>query len=218
MIGNFGELILQKGSILYCSSNNSYNIIDCNYNLSLIHNIFFHPCEYQILTKLYKLTLKKDISLFCDIEIKKNHKDKFIIKSFLQNIITDYEKYKLLLINLKKNNCDGYIQPQYGKYEKSEIFLFDNKEIFDIENEEYVESWKNENIIKYYGNYPICFIQLQYKAILNINKKNEEYIKLYIIFMKNELIKKNKNNNLFYLLFINSDIKYNDFIMNFLLE
>ena len=51
---------------------------------------------------------------------------------------------------------------------------------------------------------------MKYKAFLILNKKYEEQINLYLEFMKDEIIKINKNNNLFYLLFINSDIKYND--------
>ena len=205
---SYGELILPKDSILYCASINTNNIIHNNCNLSILHNIFFHPCEYQIGHRLYKITLKKDISLFCDFNIELYRNNKFIIRSFFKKIIKDYEIYKIILSKLKKYNYNGYIQPQYGKYEKSEIFLFDDKDFFEIENEEYVQSWKNENIIKYYGNYPICF--MKYKAFLILNKKYEEQINLYLEFMKDEIIKINKNNNLFYLLFINSDIKYND--------
>ena len=205
---NYGELILQKDSVLYSSSNNFYNIIDENYNLSGLHNIFFHPCEYQISTRLYKITLKKDISLFFDFEFKIFQKDRFIIRSFFKRIITNYDKYKLILKKLKKYNYDGYIQPQYGEYEKTNIFLFDNKDVFNIENEEYIENWKNENILEYYGNYPICFVK--YKPILNLNKNYQETMKLYLEFKKNEIINKNKNNNLFYLLFLYSDIKYNN--------
>ena len=90
---NYGELILKKDSVLYSSSNNFYNIIDENYNLSGLHNIFFHPCEYQISTRLYKITLKKDISLFFDFEFKNFQKDRFIIRSFFKRIITNYDKY-----------------------------------------------------------------------------------------------------------------------------
>jgi len=201
------ELILPKYSILYSSSNNIYDIIDEGYNLSGLNNIFFHPCEYQISQKIYKITLKKDISLFFDFEFKYFQKDRFIIRSSLKKIITDYDKYKLILKKLKEYNFDGYIQPQYGKYEKTNIFLFDNKDIFEIENEEYVETWNNVNIIEFCGNYPIFFVK--YKPILKLNKSYEETIKLYLKFKKNELI--NKNNNLFYLLFLYSDIKYNDF-------
>lgn len=189
---NFGELILPKGSILYSVSKDPY--------LSIIRNILFHPYEYQISKRLYKITLKKNIRLYCDFEIKESLNYKFIIRSFLKNIIKDYEKYKLFLINLKNDNFHGYIQPQPGKYEKSEIFLFDDKEIFDIENEEYVESWKNENIIEYCGNYPICFVK--YKATMNINQRYKQDIKLYLEYVK--------NNSLLYSLFINSDIKYNE--------
>ena len=195
---NFGELILPKDSILYSASKEPY--------LSIIRNILFHPYEYQISKRLYKITLKKNIRLYCDFEIIESHNYKFIVKSFLKSIITDYEKYKLFLIILKNNNFDGYIQPQYGRYEKLEIFLFDNKEIFDIENEEYIESWKNKNIIEYCGNYPICFIK--YKAMMNINKRYEQDMTLYLEYVK--------NNSLLYSLFINSDIKYNEIEDNIL--
>ena len=47
-------------------------------------------------------------------------------------------------------------------------------------------------------------------SISNLNNSYQETIKLYLEFKKNEIINKNKNNNLFYLLFLYSDIKYNN--------
>jgi hypothetical protein len=161
---SFGEIILKKNFILYCSSCFTINeIIQTPEKIPILYFVFFHPKQYEWNLNTYKLSLKKDISLFFDIEFK----EKFpFIYSPLKNIANNSEMNKLLDINLKKYNFDGYFSNRFSQDDILKIVLFNDINIFNIEIENY-----DQKMI-YNNEYNI-------KPIININKKYEEYINKY---------------------------------------
>lgn len=209
---SFGELILKKDSILYCKSNDDYEIIiekqKKNINVFL-HNLYFHPSQFNGSINLFKITLKKDISLFCEFIINNQNNHKFTIISLIKYCKNCEELYNIYDIKLKEHNFDGFITPQYGYAKNFEISLFNNDSIFKIEKLENIENWNNTDILKYCGNFPICFTYI--KPILNLNRYYEKKINSCIDYYKNNNERKPKSNGFFYLLFIYSDIHYHDF-------
>ena len=196
---SYGELILPKDSILYCSSCYTYNeIIEKKDKILFLYYVFFHPNELNESLYLYKLKLKKDISLFFDIEFI----DIIYLKlqSILKNIINNNEMTEILSLNLKKNNFDGYIGCRFNISNKLYITIFNDTNIFDIQYENYDKKMIYNDI--YNNKYIQCFIEK--KTILNINKRYEEHIEKYI----------NDNNNYkninFYLLIKKSIINYHN--------
>jgi hypothetical protein len=172
---SYGELILPKDSILYCSSCYTYNeIIEKKDKIQFLYYVFFHPNELNQSLYLYKLTLKKDISLFFDIEFIDIIYPK--LKSVLKYIINNHEMNKILSINLKKNNFDGYIGCRFNVSNKLHITIFNDNNIFYIQDENYDKKMIYNDI--YNNKYIQCFIEK--KATLNINKRYEEHIEKYI--------------------------------------
>ena len=77
---SYGELILKKDMTLYCMNYNNYNkIINEQNKNNLLSNIFFHPCQYKFAKYLFRIILKKDVSLFCNFELD-NHYINNVIK------------------------------------------------------------------------------------------------------------------------------------------
>lgn len=190
-----GELILKKNSVLYCSSCYTLDeIIEKKDKIKYLYYVFFHPSNFQDGLNLYKITLKRDISLFFDIEFN----DIFIreISSYIKSIANNSETNELLSINLKKYNFDGYYSNFYSYYDPI-ITLFNNLEIFDIEYENYNTELKYDE--KYNSKYSYCFIDN--KSILNINKK-------YEICLNKNIIQKNIY-PIFYNIITNAQINYN---------
>ena len=209
---SFGELILKKDSILYCKSNDDYEIMiekqKKNINIFL-HNLYFHPSQFNGSINLFKITLKKDISLFCEFKINNQNNHKFTIISLIKYCKNCEELYNIYDIKLKEHNFDGFITPQYGYAKNFEISLFNNDSIFKIEKLENIENWNNIDILKYCGNFPVCFTYI--KPILNLNRSYQTKINSCIDYYKNNNELKHKSNGFFYLIFIYSDIYYHDF-------
>ena len=207
---SLGELILKKNSILYYKTNDDYDIIihkQKNIN-SFLHNLYFHPSQFNGLINLFKITLKKDISLFCEFKINNQINHKFTIISLIKYCKNFEQLYNIYDIKLKEHNFDGFITPQYGYPKNFEISLFNDISNFKIEKLENIENWNNTDILKYYGNFPICFTYI--KPILNLNRSYEKKINSCIDYYKNNNQLKPKSNGFFYLLFIYSDINYHD--------
>jgi len=112
MKDSFGELILKKGTILYCSSCFTIDeIINNPEKVPILYYVFFYQHEYEMFLNTYKLILKKDISLFFDVKfnLKCNCDNENIFKdifpcydSVLRNIIKNTQMNELLYNNLKK--------------------------------------------------------------------------------------------------------------------
>ena len=195
---SFGELILKKDSILYCSSCFNINeIIETPYKVPILYYVFFHPKQYELKLNLYKLTLKKDISLFFDIEFKEAYP---FIYSPLKNIVNNPEMNELLDINLKKYNFDGYFSNRFSYKDIIKIVIFNDINSFDIEVENYDQ--KRINNDEYNSNYKLSFIKIKPK--ININNRYKNNIKKYV-----DYISSNKNNYYDELNF-NSIIKYSE--------
>lgn len=208
---SFGELILKKDSILYCKSNDDYEIIIKKQKKNIyifLHNLYFHPSQFNGSINLFKITLKKDISLFCEFKINNQNNHKFTIISLIKYCKKNEELYNIYDIKLKECNFDGFITPQYGYAKNFEISLFNDDSIFKIEKLENIENWNNTDILKYCGNFPICFTYI--KPILNLNRSYEKIINSCIDYYNNNNELKPKYNGFFYLLFIYSDINYYD--------
>ena len=200
---SFGELILKKDSILYCSSSFDINeIIETPNKVPILYYVFFHPKQYEWKLNIYKLTLKKDISLFFDIEFK----EKFpFIYSPLKNIANNPEMNELLDINLKKYNFNGYFSNRFSYEDIVKIVLFYDKNIFDIEIENYDQKMiYNE---EYNSKYKLSLINI--KPIININKRYEESINKYMEYINSK--KYNADDKLTFYLFVKySEINYMD--------
>ena len=205
---SFGELILKKDSILYYKTNDDYENFIKNTNCFL-HNLYFHPSQFNGSINLFKITLKKNISLFCEFKINNQNNHKFTIISLIKYCKNHEELYNIYDIKLKEHYFDGFITSQYGFAKNFEISLFNNDSIFNIEKLENIENWNNTDILKYSGNFPICFTYI--KPILNLNRSYQTIINSCIDYYKNNNKLKPKSNGFFYLLFIYSDIIYHDF-------
>ena len=204
---SFGELILKKDSILYYKTNDDYENFIKNTNCFL-HNLYFHPSQFNGSINLFKIILKKDISLFCEFKINNQNNHKFTIISLIKYCKNFEQLYNIYDIKLKEHNFDGFITSQYGYAKNFEISFFNDDSIFNIEKLENIENWNNTDILKYYGNFPICFTYI--KSILNLNRSYETKINSCIDYYKNNNQLKPKSNGFFYLLFIYSDINYHD--------
>jgi len=198
---SFGELILKKNSILYCSSCFTINeIIQTPEKIPILYYVFFHPKQYEWNLNIYKLTLKKDISLFFDIEFKENFP---FIYSPLKNIANNPVMNELLDYNLKKYNFDGYFSNRFSQDDIIKIVLFNHNNLFNIELENYDQKMIYNNV--YNSNYELSFIAI--KPIININKRYEEYINKYVEYINSK--KYNAYDKLTFYLFIKySDINY----------
>lgn len=198
---SFGELILKKNSILYCSSCFTINeIIQTPEKIPILYYVFFHPKQYEWNLNIYKLTLKKDISLFFDIEFKEIFP---FIYSPLKNIANNPVMNELLDNNLKKYNFDGYFSNRFSQDDIIKIVLFNHNNLFNIELENYDQKMIYNNV--YNSNYELSFIII--KPIININKRYEEYINKYIEYINSK--KYNAYDKLTFYLFIKySDINY----------
>lgn len=202
---SFGELILHKGSILYCSSCYTLNeIIYKQSKIPFIYYVFFHPNELDESLNLYKLTLKKDISLFFDVEFNNSEYPK--LRSLLKYIINNIEMNEILLLNLKKHNFDGYFGTRFNMSDKAQITLLNNSDIFDIEIENYDKKMIYND--EYNSKYSIYFTEN--KTIININKRYEEDIQKYMNYMIKKINDFKYINLNFYLIIKTSIINYHD--------
>lgn len=202
---SYGELILTKGSILYCSSCYTYDEIIKKRNIiPFLYYVFFRPNELDESLNLYKITLKKDISLFFDIEFSNSTYP--LLRSPLKYIINNIDMNEKLSINLKKHNFDGYFGTRFNISDKVQITLFNNENIFNIENEYYNTNMVYNN--EYNLKYSPCFIEN--KSIMNINKRYEEDIQKYMNYIKNKKDIHNYININLYLLIEYSVINYHN--------
>ena len=209
MKDSFGELILKKDSILYCKTSSRYNdIIQKKNDKCFLYDLYFHPSQIRFLENLFKITLKKDIFLFCNFKINFWNDTNFNIVDLFKGYPNGNKLYRLLNIKLKEHNFDGFISPQYGYPKNFEITLFNDDSIFEIEKLENIENWNNKDILKGCGNFPICFTHI--KHIFNLNRCYEKNLNFCIDYYKNNNELKPKSNGFFYLLFIYSIINYND--------
>ena len=208
---SFGELILKKDSILYCKTSSSYNDIiqKKQINEYFLYNLYFHPSQIRFLENLFKVRLKKDISLFCNFEINFWENNNFNIIDLFKKLPNGNKLYRLLNTKLKEHHFDGFITPQFGYAKNFEITLFNDDSIFEMEKLENIENWDNKNILECFGTFPICFTYS--KPIFNLNRCYEKKINSCINYYKNNNEIKPKSNGFFYLLFIYSDINYYDF-------
>lgn len=216
---SFGELLIKKGTTLYCSSCFTIDeIINNPEKVPILYYVFFHQPEYELFLNTYKLILKKDISLFFDVKFNMDinidneniFKDIFpCYDSVLRSIIKNTQMNELLYNNLKKNNFDGFFGNRLYHSIVS-ITLFNNIELFDI----FIDNYELKNIYDnemktYYETFPLNF--LENKFILNINKKYNESIKKYINIIDEYAINSDKYYNLnFYYIIKNSEINYYD--------
>lgn len=207
---SFGELILKKDSILYCKTNDDYEkIIGKQKNInSFLHSLYLHPSQFNDSINLFKITLKKNVSLFCEFIINNNLTNKFTTIALIKYSKNNDELYNIYDIKLKEHHFDGFITPQYGYAKNFEITLFNHDSIFEIEKLENIENWNNKDILKCCGNFPICFTYI--KPIFNLNRCYEKKINSCIDYYKNNSEIKPKSNGFFYLLFIYGIINYHD--------
>jgi len=198
---SFGELILKKNSILYCSSCFTINeIIQTPEKIPILYYVFFHPKQYEWNLNIYKLTLKKDISLFFDIEFKENFP---FIYSPLKNIANNPEMNELLDNKLKIYNFDGYFSNRFSQDDIIKIVLFNDNNLFNIELENYDQKMIYNN--EYNSKYELSFTII--KPIININKRYEEHINKYVEYINSKIY--NVYDKLTFYLFIKySDINY----------
>ena len=205
MIESYGELILPKYSVLYCSSCYTYDEIIKKRNIiPFLYYVFFKPNELDQSLNLYKITLKKDISLFFDIEFTD---EKFpLLRSPLKYIINNPDMNEKLSVNLKKHNFDGYFGTRFNRSDNVQITLFNNENIFSIEYEDYDKKMIYNN--EYNSKYSPCFIEN--KAIMNLNKRYEEDIQKYMNYIKNKKDIHNYININLYLLIQYSVINYHN--------
>jgi calcineurin-like phosphoesterase family protein len=107
---------------------------------------------------------------------------------------------------------DYYISSDIHLFHKNILKFYPKSRPFlslDEMHEKFIENWNNTDILKYCGNFPICFTYI--KPILNLNRSYETKINSCIDYYKNNNKLTPKSNGFFYLLFIYSDINYHDF-------
>jgi hypothetical protein len=221
MKDSFGELLIKKGTTLYCSSCFTIDeIINNPEKVPILYYVFFHQPEYEMFLNTYKLILKKDISLFFDIkfniDININNNNENIFKdifpcydSVLRSIIKNTQMNELLYNKLKQNNFDGFFGNRLYHTIVS-ITLFNNIELFDIHIDNYeLKQIYDDEMKTYYKSFPLNF--LENKFILNINKKYCKSIKKYISIINKYAINSDKYYNLnFYYIIQNSEINYHN--------
>jgi len=97
----YGEIILQKDSILYHTSDEPYTYKSENERPFLFCS--FHPSEYGIIGEyVTKIKLKKDTSLFFMIDTIKKAKiylSRYLLLKFKINIFKFYKKLKIYIFN-----------------------------------------------------------------------------------------------------------------------
>ena len=206
---SFGELILKKYSVLYYNTNNKYDkIMEHIKEYNKLDNLYFHPLQELYSKYLYKIILKKDVSLFCEFYLKKRKDNIISIFHPILDVKYSNKIYELFHTKLLENNFDGCIKPQFCKNGNPEIYIFNPLLVLDIEKIEYIQTWDKKNIVEFHGNYPICFSTI--KPIFNLNKSYKNNIKSYIDFIDNTNNKLYKKDIFFYLLFLYSEINYHD--------
>jgi hypothetical protein len=184
----YGEMIIQKESILYHTSDDLF--IYQNFNDKPFLFCTFHPSEYTGDNKyVHFIKIKKELSLLFMIDSIKNLK----IYSSLNQIINHpnknlVKKHNYVLKNvvndIKKENFDGWFSSIENKG-FVEVALINEKNLFEvIDSQELNRNWKNGNnlnnqiFVKNWGKkYEICTIKNP--VILNINQKYQDMIIKY---------------------------------------
>jgi hypothetical protein len=183
----YGEVILQKDSILYHTSEEIFN----NNPEKPMLFCTFHPSEYcGINDYVTYIKLKKNITLLFMIE---NFRKTFIFSSL--NIFSNHPNLNLSKKNdnnlksyvkeLKKENFNGWFTSIENK-SSIEVALINDNSLFEvIKTEEFSRNFRNgnnlNNIItkKNWGKkYPICSIE--YPLTFNINNKFKKLLEDYI--------------------------------------
>ena len=123
--------------------------------------MYFHPSQIRFLENLFKVRLKKDISLFCNFEINYWENNNFNIIDLFKKLPNGNKLYRLLNTKLKKHHFDGFITSQFGYVKNFEITLFNDDSIFEMEKLENIENWDNKDILKSCGTFPICFTHIK---------------------------------------------------------
>jgi len=189
----YGEMIIQKGSILYHTSDDLFK-----YHNDLDKPMLFctfHPSEFTGDNKyVHFIKIKKTLSLLFMIDSIKNIK----IYSSLNQIINHPNKnlakkhnYVLheVVNEIKKENFDGWFSSIENKG-FVEIALINDTKLFElIDSQNLNRNWRNGNnannqiILKNWGKkYEICTIKKP--VILNINQKYEDIIIKYKEYQK----------------------------------
>jgi len=220
MFSSYGEVILQKNSILYHTSDDIFTIKPEN-DYPILFCVF-HPYEWYKSNKYVTfIKLKRDISLFFmldfkDIDTKCNKPERVLEKFIGKNLnYTNIEKNKDVLdffsVKMKENKFDGWISSQ--KIEKSylEIGLINNSNIFDVKTKKLKPDWSNfcynpDNSIKL-KNWGSRYI-IEKLIIFKINKRYKKSIKKYM----NKCIKDNFRQPMcLHMLLNNAEIIYHDY-------
>jgi len=202
MIKSYGKVIIQKESILYHTSDESFNYKSKNDKPMLFCT--FHPSEWDVTNEYITfIKLKKDVSLLFMID--KCNKSK-IFSSL--NLFTNHPNLNLAkkhnnqlfcyVKELMKENLDGWMTSIENKT-TIEVSLINDSNIFEqIKTEKLKRNWRNGNFnedekkMKIWGKkYPICtieksvilFLNDRYKKMIEDYKKyeiNSGYYKEYI--------------------------------------
>lgn len=202
MIKSYGKVIIQKESILYHTSDESFNYKSKNDKPMLFCT--FHPSEWDVTNEYITfIKLKKDVSLLFMIDECKKSK---IFSSL--NLFTNHPNLNLAkkhnnqlfcyVKELMKENLDGWMTSIENKT-TIEVSLINDSNIFEqIKTEKLKRNWRNGNFnedekkMKIWGKkYPICtiekpvilFLNDRYKKMIEEYKKyeiNSGYYKEYI--------------------------------------
>lgn len=183
MINNYGIVKLERGSILYHTSDEKFNNISSNIKPLLFCT--FHPLDYGGNTSKYihKIILKKNIFLFFMINtITNKPSTTSSLNEFINNIRGNMVKTNILNIlyfieKLKNKSFDGW----FSSIENGsgiEVALMNNGEVYELYNSEKIKiNWNilfnNNNPIKWGNRYQICTLQKPATFILNIKFKKQ---------------------------------------------
>lgn len=220
MFSVYGEVILQKNSILYHTSDDIFTIKPEN-DYPILFCVF-HPYEWYKSNKYVTfIKLKKDISLFFmldfkNIDTKYNKPERVLEKLIGKNlnytsILKNKEVLFFLSQKMKENKFDGWISPQKIETSYLEIGLINNSNIFDVKTKKLKPDWSNfcynpDNSIKL-KNWGVRYQILQ-KIIFKINKRYKKSIKKYI----NKCIEEDFRQPMcFHMLLNNAKIIYHDY-------
>jgi len=178
----YGEMILKKGSILYHTSDDSFQI---NYTKPMLF-CTFHPSEWDIINEYVTyIKIKKDISLLFMIETCNKARIFSSLNSFTNHPNLNLAKknpdqLSCYVNELKKENFDGWFTSIENKV-TVEVALINNPNLYEVINTKKLRrNWRNggEGKLKKWGKkYDICTIQMP--VILNINKRYKDIIEEY---------------------------------------
>ena len=216
MIKSYGQVILQKGSILYHTSDEKYVLKNQIEKAMLFCTL--HPSEWDGINKYITfIKLKKDVSLLFMIEEFQNMRIYSSLNKFTNhpnlNLAKKHNKNLLCYVEeLKKENLEGWFTSIENKA-SVEVSLINDINIFEVLKTKKLErNWRNGNIlnnkisIKNWGQkYKICSDKKP--IVLNINSRFKDMIKKY---KKYEKKSKYINEHIFQVILKNAKIFYHE--------